>query len=87
MYNGYISSFREFFSVAGLIVTKTRNRLDAELVDEIIFLNKALHQKYKEEKATDVLNMKKEKEEGEAQASTSYSFSEEDAPMFPTVLY
>ena len=46
------------FSIAGLIVTKTRNKLDSEIVDEIIFLNKVLHQQHKDIKSVNVLNRK-----------------------------
>ena len=36
------------FSVAGLTVTKTRSRLDSEVVNEIIFMNKILHKRFKD---------------------------------------
>ena len=39
------------FSMAGLTVTSYRAKLDAEVVDEIIFLNKILHNKFKKGKS------------------------------------
>ena len=37
------------FSVAGLTVTDKRSQISSEFVDKIIFLNKALKEKYKQE--------------------------------------
>ena len=42
------------FSIAGLTITDNRARLNPEAVDEIIFMNKALHKKYAEEKPSNV---------------------------------
>ena len=76
------------FSIAGLIVTKTRNKLDSEIVDEIIFLNKVLHQQYKDIKSVNVLNVKQEKEaEIPAAENISPCFDQEETPDLPTLLY
>ena len=37
------------FSIAGLTVTKTRSNIEAESLDQIIFMNKALKRKYAEQ--------------------------------------
>ena len=39
-------------------MTKDRSNLDSELVDEIIFTNKTLHRKYKEEEIPQVVKVK-----------------------------
>ena len=72
------------FSIAGLIVTKTRNKLDSEIVDEIIFLNKVLHQQQKDIKSVNVLNVKQEKE---AESKEEGNIAQEESSDLPTLLY
>ena len=45
------------FSIAGLTVTKTRSQPEAETLDQIIFLNKALKRKYAEEEQSKKQNI------------------------------
>ena len=56
------------FSVAGLTVTKTRSRLDSEVVNEIIFMNKVLHKKFKETSTKEEI-----KQDPDSEQSTSVS--------------
>ena len=71
------------FSVAGLTLTKSRNKLDSDVVDEIIFLNKVLHQKYKMERKG-ITEMKIKTEPGvSTQASTAVC--EPVTPQLPSL--
>ena len=56
------------FSVAGLTVTKTRSRLDSEVVNEIISMNKVLHKKFKETSTKEEI-----KQDPDSEQSTSVS--------------
>ena len=70
------------FSTAGCAVTDKRSRLDSEVVDEIIFMNKVLQKKYRRGKSMELSVKIKKDPDGE---ETSSSNSDQQEPPLPAL--
>ena len=66
------------FSTAGLTVTDKRSRLDSNVFNEIIFMNKVLQKKYRKNKECSALKIKKDPDAEETN-------SDEDEPPLPAL--
>ena len=67
------------FSVAGLTATDKRSQISSEIVDKIIFLNKALKEKYKQESVPLMPEVKVKLEPGTA--SETEEKDDEELPL------
>ena len=71
------------FSIAGLTVTKTRAKLKANVVDEIVFLNKALNNSDSETVSKQEPAVKIKKESGTNDQAGKFSDEEDEADSDP----